>query len=902
MLSDLIFRWRALFRRSSVERELDDELRFHIEGRAAIHMRSGAARDEALRRARIELAGAEQVKEACRDARGTRWAEDLAKDLRYAARSLAKSPGFTAIAILSLALGIGANTAIFQLLDTLRLRMLPVRAPQELLSVRIADMRGARGSVNHPDSVTYRIWEQIAARQTAFSDLFAWSEGSVNLSPSGEARMANIIWITGGLFPGVGVEPLNGRLFTSADDRRGCGTPGAVVSYGFWKSELGGDPSVVGRKLTLNGHTVDIIGVTRPGFFGLNVGRAFQIALPVCSQPVIGAFNALDQGTFWWLAVMGRVKPGWTVERAAASVAAISPAVFESSLPPRYPAVSVKSYLAMRLTAGPASTGTSGMRSDYSEPLWILLTIAAVVLTIACANLANLMLARSSAREREIAVRLAIGAGRGRLVRQLMTESLAIAGGGGAVGLVLARGLSRALVSLLATGDNAVYLDLNPDWRVLGFAMGLAALTAMLFGLVPAVRATQAGPADVLRSAGRGITIERNRFHLRRMLVVAQMALSLVLLVAALLFTGTLRNLVRTDAGFRPEGVLVADLGFARAAPLTIPVLDWQRRLLERLRTIPGVAAVADTDIVPLAGASRSNAVWMDGADSLASKNVRWSRVSAGYFQSMGIALKAGRDFDEQDGPGTPNAAVVNELFAKRVAGTPNPVGMRFHVEQTPSTPETVYQVAGVVANTKYGSVRGDLEPLFYLAMTQDPHPQLNDQLLIRCGAAPANVIPGIRRALSELDSGARFQLYGYQDLIRDSLLRERIMALLAGGFGVLAALLSAIGLYGVVSYVMARRRGEIGIRVALGAGRREILTMVLADSGRLAIQGLAVGLVLALIAGSFAGKLLFGVKPYDPATLVAASALMIMVALAASYLPAWRASRLDPMGALREE
>jgi len=881
MLSDLLFRLRALARRSSVERELDDELRLHAEldarkyGKARLHT--------------------EQVKEACRDARGTRWLEDLAKDLRYGARSLRTSPGFTAVAMLSLALGIGANTAIFQVLDALRLRTLPVRAPEELLSVRIADMRGARGSVNHPDAVTYGIWQQIAARQTAFSDIFAWSEGMANLSPAGEARMAVVLWVTGGLFPGLGVEPLMGRLFTPVDDRRGCGTPGAVVSYGFWKSELGGAPAPIGRKLTLNGHTVEVIGVTRPGFFGLNVGRAFQVALPVCSQPAVGAFNALDDGTYWWLAVMGRRKAGWSAARAAAAVDAISPAVFESSLPGRYPAVSVKSYLAMRLTARPAATGTSGMRSDYSEPLWALLAITGLVLTIACANLANLMLARASAREREMAVRMAIGAGRGRLVRQLMAESAAIAAGGAALGLLVAGLLSRALVALLASGDTAVYLELDPDWRVLGFAAGLTGLTAVLFGLAPAFRATAGGPAEALRSAGRGITAGRNRFQLRRLLVVAQMALSMVLLVGALLFAGTLRNLIRTDAGFRTEGVWIADLGFARAHPLAMPVLEWQRRLLDRMRSMPGVTA-ADTNIVPLSGSSSSNSVWMDGANAVPSKDVHWSRVSAGYFRTLRIGLKAGRDFDEHDGPGAPNVAIVNELFARRIAGTANAVGLRFHVEETPSTPETVYEIAGVAADTKYANLRGDAEPLFYLAMPQDRHPQLTDQLLIRGGSAPE-----IRRALAEADPGARFQVYRYDELISDSLLRERMMALLAGGFGLLAALLSAMGLYGVVSYVMARRKGEMGIRVALGAGRREILGMVLADSGRMAVQGLAAGILPALAAGSFAGKLLFGVKPYDPAVLAAASMLLAAVAMAASYLPAWRASRADPVEALRE-
>ena len=345
-----------------------------------------------------------------------------------------------------------------------------------------------------------------------------------------------------------------GRLFTPADDRRGCGTPGAVLSHGFWKSELGGDPLAIGRKLTLNGHPVEVIGVTPAGFFGLNVGRSFQVALPICSEPSIHEYDALSSGTFWWLSVMGRRKPGWSAERAAAEVAAISPAVFESSLPPRYPPVSVKGYLAMRLIATPAATGISGMRADYSEPLWLLLAIAAMVLTIACANLANLMLARGSAREREMAVRMAIGAGRGRLLRQLMAESLALAAGGAGLGFAVSRLMSGSLVALLATADDAVFLDLRPDWRVLGFAAALAGLTALLFGLAPALRATAAGPGEVLRSAGRGITAGRGRFALRRMLVVAQVALSLVPAGGC---AAVHRNAAQSDAdrrGFQPAG------------------------------------------------------------------------------------------------------------------------------------------------------------------------------------------------------------------------------------------------------------------------------------------------------------------------------------------------------------
>ena len=901
MFSDLMFRLRAIFRRTEVERELDQELRFHLEHQIAKYMDGGLSREQAERRASLEFGGIEQVKEDSRDSRGVTIFDHVFRDVCYSVRVLGKSPGFTAVAILSLALGIGANTAIFQLLDAIRLRMLPVRAPQELAEIRVTDMTGARGSINRDNSVTYPIWEQIRRRQQAFSGIFAWSDGLLNLSPSGEVRMAQSLWVTGEFFPTLGIKPVLGRLFTPADDYRGCDIPGAVISYSFWQSEYGGDPSAIGRKLSLNGRSAEVIGVTPSGFTGLEVGRAFRVAVPVCSVDALW-FKALDSGTFWWLAAMGRLKPGWSLERATAQLNSMSAGAFEASLPPNYPAVSVTKYLNMKLTALPAGTGVSQLRDRYSDPLWMLLAIAGLVLLIACANLANLMLARASGRDREIAVRLAIGASRKRLVAQLMTESSVIAVAGAGLGLLAAYRLSRALVLLLGAGNGSAYLNLDIDWRVFAFTCVLAILTCLLFGLAPALRATTGGPSSVLKSSGRGITTDREKFGLRRFLVAAQIALSLVLLVGALLFAGSLRNLLRAQTGFRQDGILIANLSFARADASQVRVLSFQRALLARIQGGHGVISVADTSVIPIGGSSWSNRTWMDGADSARSRDVLFSRISPGYFRTLGTPLLDGRDFDDRDMPASQKVAIVNEAFARRVANMANPVGQRFRVEATPSTPEMVYEIIGVAGNTKYRTLRENFEPVFYLPLSQDPSPALGDQLLIRSNLSPSELIPAVRRAIGEADPNAHFSFQEYKALIDESLLPERLMATLSSAFGVLAALLSAIGIYGVISYLVARRRNEIGIRMALGANRREIIFMILRETGRVLMIGLAVGTVLSLFAARFARTMLFGLKPYDAVTVISAAALLALVGLAATYLPARRAASLDPMAALRDE
>ena len=516
--------------------------------------------------------------------------QNLLQDARHGIRLLLLNPGFALVAILSLALGIGANTAIFQLLDAVRLRTLPVQHPEQLATVRLSPFNASGRFFNSHSEITNPQWELIRAQQQGFSGILAWAPDQLNLARGGEIRMAKVIWVSGEFFDVLGVTPQMGRVFHRADDRRGCPLT-AVASESFARREFGAPGSALQKSVTLDGHSAEIVGVTPPQFFGVEVGRTFDLAIPICADPIIrGENTALDERIDWWLSLIGRLKPGWTVEKASTQLNAISPALFEATLPPTYQADEAKGYLADRLKAFPAANGFSDLREDYSNPLWMLLAIAALVLLIACANLANLMLARASAREKEIAVRLALGASRGRLIRQLLSESLLLACAGALSGILVANVLGRLLVAMISTQQDSTFLDLSTDYRVLGFTALLAIVTTILFGLAPAVRATKSSPASSMRASGRGLTAHRERFGLRRILVVTQVALSLVLLVGALLFTGSLRNLVGLDAGFRQDGILIANLGYDT---LKIPKerrIEYRRQLVEKIRAIPGVA------------------------------------------------------------------------------------------------------------------------------------------------------------------------------------------------------------------------------------------------------------------------------------------------------------------------
>jgi len=884
------------------DKDLDEELRGHLAMAARDRMERGEPPIGAEAAARRELGNVLTIKEVTRETWGWMWVERLGQDLRYATRLLRRNPGFTLVAILSLALGIGANTAIFQVIDAIRLRTLPVRNPGELAEVRLVDPAGARGRfASWHASLTAPIWEQIRARQEGFSGVFATGAESFNLAAGGEARRAQGLWVSGEYFRVLGVQPAAGRLLSDADDQRGCAAR-AVLSYPFWQRAYGGDPSIVGRTLTIEAQPAEIVGVAQAGFFGLEVGRSFDVALPICSEPIVhGGTGRLGSGTDWWLMVMGRVKPGWSVASATANLNTLSPELFRATLPANYPAVSVQRYRDFKLAAYEAGSGISLVREQYESPLWFLLGTAALVLMIACANLANLLLARASARQREFAVRLGLGASRGRIIRQLLTESLLLACAGAASGVLLAVTLSGTLLSFIKAADQSVVLDLALDWRVMGFTGLLAVLTCVLFGLAPALKATRAGADNTLKGSGRTVTADRERSGLRRALVVGQIALSLVLLVGALLFARSLRNLLTVDPGFRSAGVVVAAIDMRQ---LGVPVegrrvarLD----LIGRISALPGVESVAHADIVPISGSAWGNVVWVDGDRSKRGVNAVFNETSSRFFKTLGIPILAGRDFDQGiDTPAAPLVAIVNETFARALLNGGNPVGTRFTIEATPLQPEKTFRVIGLVKDAKYVSLREDMEPGVFLADSQDPRPGQRVQLLVRSLLPPDTVTAEITRSLAELNPriGVTYTVMTTQ--IADTLVRERLMATLSGFFGGLAAVLTLIGLYGVIAYTVARRTNEIGIRMALGASRGTVLSMILREAGLLVSIGITVGIGLALAGGSAAAAWLFGLKPYDPLTLAFAAALLSAVTFVASYVPARAASKIEPMVALR--
>ena len=562
----------------------------------------------------------------------------------------------------------------------------------------------------------------------------------------------------------------------------------------------------------------------------------------------------------------------------------------------------MRDYLHFKLVADSAAGGVSWLRDMYETPLWMLLGLASFVLLIACANLANLMLARGSARARELAVRLSLGATKGRLIWQLLGESLPLILLGTASGLVLSQVLGKSLVALLSTQGDALFVDLHPDWRVLGFTALLAGLTALLFGLAPAFRASRLAPSEAMKagSARTAGTHEGNR--VRRMLVITQVALSLVLVTGALLFTRTLANLQNVDAGFREDNILITGLDFS---PLRLPVqsrVAAKKEIVERLRNIPGVEAAGEVGFVPLSGSSIDNRVWSEGEDRKSGFDPNFDWIGDGYFKTLGTTLLAGRDFGEQDTAVSPRVAIVNEEFARRFGKRANPVGLRFRREATPHEPETAFEIVGVVKNSKYKDLREKLLPIVYLPLSQDPNPDFFDQVMIHSALPMPLLTSSIKNAVGEKSVEIHVDFRVFKTEIQESLLPERLMAALSGFFGILAALLTAVGLYGVISFLVARRTHEIGIRMALGAGKRQVVLSTLRETLSLTVLGIAAGLPITIVLGRLIRSMLFGISPGDPVAIALAAAALCVVSLAAAYIPARRAAKVDPMVALRYE
>lgn len=894
----------ALFRRPQAMDELEEEIRTHLQMEEQENLESGMSAEEARHRARLRFGNVSLAQQKSAEMWVWNGVEALWQDLGFGLRQLIRSPGFTAVAVLTLALGIGANTAIFQLLDAVRLRSLPVTNPEELTVVHLPDQAARRGNQEtYYPALNNPLWEYIRDHQTVFSQVLAWSPSVLGITEGDHQRLVQSLWVSGDFFPVLGVRPAAGRLFSSADDQPGCGASAVVVSYAFWRDQLGRDPHAVGRTLTINRHPVPIVGVTRAGFTGPEIGRSFDLAVPICSQAAYWSEgNWLQSSTDWWLTVMGRLKPGDSLSAANAGLKSLAPAAFEASLRKDYPTENIRDYLHFELVADSAPGGVSWLRNQYESPLWMLLGLAGVVLLIACANLANLMLARGSARVQELAVRLSLGATQRRLVCQLLWESAPLVVFGTGAGLVLARALSKCLVSLLSTQGDWLFVNLDSDWRVLGFTSMLAIVTALLFGLVPAFRAARLAPSQAMKSSSARVGGIEESSRLRRALVISQVALSLVLVTGSLLFARTLGNLLTVDAGFREDNILIAQIDLSR---LRLPVLrriGAKQEILDRLRSVPGVEGAAEASIVPLSGNGVDNRVWAEGEDRQSGFDPNFNWVGQGFFKTLGIPLLAGRDFDEKDTTTSPQVAIVNEEFARRFGKGRNPVGLRIRREARPNQPEMVFQIVGMVKNSKYLDVRESFRPIVYLSITQDQNPDPFEQVMIHSTVPLPMLTSSIKRVIGEKSRDIDVGFSVFKTQIQASLLPEKLMAALSGFFGILAGLLTAVGLYGVISFLVARRTHEIGIRMALGAGKRQVLGSVLRETLMLTAVGIAIGLPITFLVARLLASMLFGVKPDDPATVALAAFALCAVGFLAAYIPARRAAKVDPLVALRYE
>jgi predicted permease len=920
MFSKLKTALRVLLRRSEVERELDEELRQHLERQTEQNIRLGMNPDDARYAARKAFGGIEQSKEMSRDSRGLRWVEDLLQDLRYGLRILCKNPGFTIVIALTLALGIGANTAIFSLINATLLRSLPVKDPQQLV---IFTTVGPQGTDN---SYSYRQIEGFRQNNHSFSDIFiAGFAYRMRITDPGAGAQVGAVQATpvsGNFFSALGVNAVAGRTLTEADDKASGPQPVAVISYKFWKNRFALEPGVVGRKITLDDITFTIVGIAPPGFFGIEVGFAPDVWWPLQMTPQAMPGNDRLSNGAEWLRVMARLKPDARPELARAEMDAVFQRFINEITPAQaagFTPAQRRDYFERRIRLDAGANGHVGtyLHRMITQPLLVLMAVVGLVLLIACANVANLMLVRAAGRRREIAVRLSLGAGRFRLVRQLLTESLLLAALGGVLGLLLARWGTYLLLTYLPHRGSPT-LDPQLDLRVLSFTLALALSTGLLFGLAPALRATRLDLSSALKSSmsdGAGWS----RLSLHKILVVAQVALSLFLLIGAGLFVRTLQNLKNVDAGFDRENLVLFGLdvgsGYTQGLLTTL-----QQRLLERLENLPGARSASLAQFGLLSNERIVNNIVVEGHAQRPDEDLKCYQLWVGpkFFMTMGIPLLQGRDFNSRElqplalqGPQARSAengtlaAVINKSMARYFFGTQNPIGRRFRFSEGDLKNLSI-EIIGMVKDAKYEDLREETRRIIYLSYFQWPqkqNPEAKHPIMLRTFDDPYSSFAAIQRTVRELDPQIQVQdLQTMNEVVDEALTRERFIAQLGSFFSLCALSLACIGLYGVMSYATARRTREIGIRIALGAQSPDVMRLVLRETLWLVMAGVAIGLVAAIAATRLVASLLFGLAASDPLTIGIVVLLMLIAALLACIIPAGRAAKVDPMVALRSE
>ena len=834
------------------------------------------------------------------------------QDLRAAVREFRASPIATAAAVLSLALGIGANTAIFSLVNSLLLRPLPVAAPQRLAILSDTRAVGQGMLAAWP----YGVWDQIRRRSDPFDGTGAWWTERLNLAQhGGEGEPIDAMWVSGDYFSTLGVSPLLGRTITPRDDVKGGGADGAVavLSYELWQRRFGGAADVVGLPVVIERIPFTVIGVAPPGFYGAEVGRTFDVALPMNAEPLIrGAESRISpQRAYYALTILLRLKAGQSVDTATAILRGAQPQIRDAAMPAILPAPVRKEFLKDAFTVVPAATGTSRLRTRYERPIVVMLVVVSLVLLVACANIANLQLARAVARRHDLSVRVALGAPRWRLARQSLVESLLLSAAGAGVGLLFASWSSRLLVDRLSTTLNRVYLDLSIDWRVLAFTGGVAVATTVLCGTLPAWRASGVAPIEAMKEQGRRASAGA-RQRLSGGPIVAQVALSVVIVVTAGLFVRSFEKLATVPLGFDSDRVLLVNVSLARTHVAPSERVAFIHRLVREAAAVPGVARAGGSLNTPIAGLGIIDLVHVPGVPlsfqpmtngKLGPQSTFVNFVTPAWFATYGTPIRAGRDFDDEDVKNAPAVIIVNETFVRKFMGGKPPIGAAVSFERGRApVPKTI---VGVVADAAYSSLRSGDVPTEYVPLAQFdfPGPQPADMTIsVRASSGPPMLMAhSVASALAAVDPDVVFAFRPMTDQVSASLTQERVVAMLSGFFGALALLLAGLGLYGMTAYAVAGHRTEIGIRMALGATSIAILRLVVARVAVLVGIGILIGAGVSAWASTFVATLLYGLDPRDPLTFLGAAAILMTVGAFAAWLPAYRATRLDPAVVLRQ-
>jgi predicted permease len=924
--------WRRLryyWRRSEFDRDLQEEMRFHLQMRIEENLAAGMAAEEASNAARRQFGNQTWLREESREMWNFRSIEKLFQDVRFGLRMMRKTPGFTAIAVLSLALGIGANTAIFSLIDAVMLKTLPVKDPGSLVlfnweAGRVFRTNGMRGTFiggYAPDrrggnAFPVYIAEKLRAEQSddpssALSDLFAFAWlGNVSVLADGQAETAGGQVVSGNYFAGLGVPPLLGRMIADADDDASS-APVAVLSHRYWQERFGADPAIIGKQIQVNQNAFTIIGVTPPAFNGaLQVDERPAITMPLAFEPVLESQKSMidKPGRLgpWWLLLMGRLKPQATIEQAQASLDGTFQSLALERMPPPRKAneaaqIEPKDY--PHLVGLSGSRGMWEMRSVYSSTLYLMLGVVGLILLIACANVANLLLARAALRASEITMRLAVGAGRWRVIRQLLTESILLAGMGGAVGVLFALWGKEALVTLSGRqgGFLPPQIDATLNWRVLGFTVGVVFLTGIVFGLVPAWRATRLDLTTALKESNRSSSgVARSR--LSKTLVIAQVTMSLVLLVGAGLFIRTLRNLQQVDIGFSQENLLVFSLQPGANGYKDERLVQLYQQMFARLETIPGVRSATFAHIPLLAHNVDNTSLILPGETAQSESEHITNReiVRENYFATMEIPLLRGRGFTAHDDKNAPRVAIISETLARKFFPDDDPIGKRVGYDNKTAGQ---IEIIGIARDIKYNTQRDEGTPLIYLHWLQEPE-DINWMFFsLKAAGDPLSLTSAMRQAVREVDNHLPIIDINTQAAqASEALSEERLFASLLSFFGVLALVLATVGLYGVMAYSVAQRTHEIGIRMALGAQTGNVLRLVIWQGMKLVLIGLAAGALAAFALKQIIASQLYGVQATDPLTFTLVGVLLVIIALLACWIPARRATKVDPMVALRYE